>query len=260
LLTARAATRPGGVAGSDLWAFDERTHDADNDTSVTAATTPPEGKDLPRYGPGGPPASVRIAVSGGVGLVSAVVTAVFAPIWVVPLASWGLAALVFVAWMWRSIWGLSPELTAARSRSEDPSRTSADLILIGASIVSLLAVGLVLVRANQSTGFERGMLVSLSVASIILSWAVVHTVFSLRYAELYYSGEPGGIDFNEDDPPDFADFAYLSLTIGMTYQVSDTNLKSKAIRRTAVRHALLSFAFGTLIIATTINLVAGLGQ
>jgi uncharacterized membrane protein len=204
--------------------------------------------------------TVRVAISAGVGVLTAVGTGVFAPIWVVPLASWGLAALIFVVWMWRSLWPLSPELTARRSRSENPGRATTDLILIGASIVSLLAVGLVLVKANQSTGLERGFLVALSAASIVLSWAVVHTVFSLRYAKMYYSGEPGGIDFNEDDPPGFADFAYLALTIGMTYQVSDTNLQSKAIRRTAVRHALLSFAFGTLIIATTINLVAGLGM
>jgi uncharacterized membrane protein len=224
------------------------------------AVTPPSTKAAARRLPGGPSANVRVAVSGAVGLVSAVLTAAFAPIWVVPLASWGLAALVFVGWMWRSIWSLSADLTAERSRSEDPGRATTDLLVLSASIVSLLAVGLVLVQANQSSGFEKGFLVSLSVASIILSWAVVHTVFSLRYAAMYYEDEPGGIDFNESDPPDFADFAYLALTIGMTYQVSDTNLKDKAIRRTAVRHALLSFAFGTLIIATTINLVAGLGQ
>lgn len=199
-------------------------------------------------------------MSAGVGLLSAAATAVLAPIWVVPLASWGLAALVFVAWMWISIWPLSPELTARRSLAEDPGKKTTDGILVGASVVSLLAVGVVLVQANKSTGVDKGLLVGLSIASITLSWAVVHTVFCLRYAALYYAGVPGGVDFNEEERPDFADFAYLALTIGMTYQVSDTDLKTKAIRRTAIRHALLSFAFGTLIIATTINLVAGLGK
>ena len=97
-------------------------------------------------------------------------------------------------------------------------------------------------------------------ASVVLAWAVVHTVFSLRYADLYYEGEPGGIDFNEDDPPSYSDFAYLAWTIGMTFQVSDTDLKTQAIRRTALRHGLLSYMFGALIIATTINLIAGLGK
>ena len=82
----------------------------------------------------------------------------------------------------------------------------------------------------------------------------------LRYARLYYRDRPGGVSFNEQDPPVYSDFAYLALTIGMTFQVSDTDLQAKEIRRLALRHALLSYVFGTLIIATTVNLVAGLGK
>ncbi|MEA2370691.1 MAG: hypothetical protein QOH12_1085 [Solirubrobacteraceae bacterium] len=223
------------------------------------ASTPATGTPV-RRDPGGPPVTTRLAVSGGIGVLAAVVTAVLAPAWAIPLGAWGLAALVFVVWLWCSIWPLSPAQTAERSCSQDPGRASTDVILLSASVISLLAVGLVLIQANKSSGFQKGILVSLSVGSIILAWVVVHTVFSLRYAAMYYDGRPGGVDFNEDDPPDFADFAYFALTIGMTYQVSDTDIKTKAIRRTAVRHALLSFAFGTLIIATTINLVAGLGK
>jgi len=119
-------------------------------------------------------------------------------------------------------------------------------------------VGLVLVRAGHGNGLNEALLAGLSVASIVLAWSVVHTVYSLRYAELYYKGPAGGVDFNAEGAPCYIDFAYLALTIGMTFQVSDTNLKTTNIRRTALRHALLSYAFGTLIIATTINLVAGL--
>jgi len=227
---------------------------------MTPTASPPAASPPARRDPGGPPVTTRLAVSAGIGLVAAVATAVLAPVWAVPLAGWGLAALVFVVWLWCAIWPLSPEQTAERSCSEDPGRTSADLVLLIASVISLLAVGLVLIQANKSSGLQKGALVSLSIGSIVLAWVVVHTVFCLRYAAMYYDGRPGGIDFNEDDPPDFADFAYFALTIGMTYQVSDTDIKTKAIRRTAVRHALLSFAFGTLIIATTINLIAGLGK
>jgi uncharacterized membrane protein len=81
-------------------------------------------------------------------------------------------------------------------------------------------------------------------------------LFALAYARLYYAAPRGGVDFNEKDPPDYRDFAYLSFTIGMTFQVSDTALKSKAVRRTALRHALLSYAFGAGIIGATINLIA----
>jgi uncharacterized membrane protein len=233
---------------------------SDNDGSMNAGATTSPAAPADGHGPGGPPGGTRVGVSAAIGVVTAVVTAVLAPVWVVPLASWGLAALVYVVWMWLSIWPLTPRQTAERSVSEDPSRTMRDLIVLTASIVSLIAVGLVLIQANKATGLEKGLLVFLSVASIIVSWAVVHTVFALRYAGIYYAREPGGIDFNQDDQPDFADFAYFALTIGMTYQVSDTDIETKLIRRTAISHALLSFAFGTLIIATTINLVAGLGK
>jgi uncharacterized membrane protein len=81
----------------------------------------------------------------------------------------------------------------------------------------------------------------------------------LRYARLYYrSGQIGGIDFNEEGPPDYLDFAYVAFTIGLTFQVSDTNLSSKQIRRLALRHALLSYLFGAVIIGLTINVVATL--
>jgi uncharacterized membrane protein len=86
----------------------------------------------------------------------------------------------------------------------------------------------------------------------------VHTVFTLRYARLYYLDEDGGIDFNEADPPRYSDFAYLAFTIGMTFQVSDTDIQDKTIRATILRHMWLSYVFGAVIVAITINLIAGL--
>ncbi len=99
-----------------------------------------------------------------------------------------------------------------------------------------------------------------SVLSIVLAWATVHTVYALRYAQLYYHRAAGGVDFNDTSAPCYPDFAYLALTIGMTFQVSDTDLTTTTFRRLAIRHALLSYAFGALIIAVTINLIAGLGH
>jgi uncharacterized membrane protein len=100
--------------------------------------------------------------------------------------------------------------------------------------------------------------VGLGVASVVLSWALVHTLYTLRYAALYYGEPAGGIDFTSAEPPTYRDFAYLSFTIGMTFQVSDTPVQSPVMRRTVLRHALLSYLFGTGILATTINLVASL--
>ena len=142
----------------------------------------------------------------------------------------------------------------------DPKSGPQSLVSPGHVFPLRAQTGGVLVRAGHTTGLTRGLLVGLSVASVVLAWSVVHTVFTLRYANLYYTGRPGGVDFNEQEAPDYIDFVYLALTIGMTFQVSDTDLKTKDIRRTAVRHALLSYMFGAIILAATVNLIAGLSK
>jgi uncharacterized membrane protein len=202
----------------------------------------------------------RLFIATATGVAAIVVVGVAGRWWEIPLAGWIGFALAYIAWIWSTISGFDAAETARHARREDPGRSSTALVLLGASLVSVLAVGIVLVEAAKTHGLEEGLLVGSCVASIVLAWAVVHTVFTLRYADLYYEGEPGGIDFNTDEAPDYLDFAYLAWTLGMTFQVSDTDLRSRTIRRTALRHALLSYAFGTLLIATTINLVAGLGK
>src|SRR6476619_5206472 len=103
----------------------------------------------------------------------------------------------------------------------------------------------------------RGLLTALALGSVALAWTSVHTVYVLRYARLYYSSPEGGIDFH-GEAPDYVDFAYLGLTIGMTFQVSDTDLTGKRIRRVALHHALLSYLFGTGIVAIAVSSVAAL--
>jgi uncharacterized membrane protein len=205
-------------------------------------------------------ASARIAVCAAAGVTAGGVVAAFGIWWLLPLAIWDVAAVAFLGWIWWSVWSVDAAGTAKHSQRDDPARAASDSLLIGASLASLAAVGIILVRASHSSGLTRGTLVGASIVSMLLAWSVVHTVFCLRYAGLYYAGTPGGIDFNESDPPSYADFGYLALTIGMTFQVSDTDLQTKRIRHTAIRHALLSYLFGALIVATTINLVAGLGK
>jgi len=133
-------------------------------------------------------ATVRVAVSLGVGALGGLVVAILGPWWLVPLSVWDIGALVLVNWIWLSLLPLDPAETAAHARRENPGRAEAGGLLLGASLASLLAVGLVLVRAGHSSGLTKGLLVGLSVASVVLAWSVVHTVFSLRYAKLYYQG------------------------------------------------------------------------
>jgi uncharacterized membrane protein len=200
-----------------------------------------------------------MGLSATAGLLGAILVAIVGPWWLVPLTAWDVAAFVLLVWTWRLLWPLNPKETARHATTESPNRLNSDLLLLGGSIVSLAAVGLVLVRASSESGLDKGLLVGGSVISILLSWSVVHSVFTLRYAKLFYEGSPAGVDFNEETSPDYGDFAYLALTIGMTFQVSDTDLTTKAMRRLALKHALLSYMLGALIIATTINLIAGLG-
>ena len=98
----------------------------------------------------------------------------------------------------------------------------------------------------------------LAVASVALSWTVVQTVFTSHHARLYYGHPAGGIDFSQRQPPSYSDFAYLAFTVGMTFQVSDTALESSVLRAAVLRHGLVSYLLGAVILATTINLVAGL--
>jgi uncharacterized membrane protein len=176
------------------------------------------------------------------------------------LAGWDTAALVFAGWGWATMASMTSSDTAAHATKEEPGRAQTDLIVLLSAVASLLAVGYVLVQASSAKGSAQDLLAGLGVLSVALSWFAVHTLFSLRYARLYYTGNPGGISFNQQNPPRYLDFAYVAFTIGMTFQVSDTDLETPAIRTTALRQALLSYLFGAVILAATINLVAGLAS
>ena len=181
--------------------------------------------------------------------------------WPVALTgSWGVAAVVIVLLVWIRIYPMNAEQTKANARSEDFSRPTADLAVLVASVASLGAIVYTVARAGDSHGVTKGLLIALALSVVSLSWLTVHTLYLVRYGDQYYSDPVGGIEFNDDEPPDYRDFAYLALTIGMTFQVSDTSLTSKAMRRVAIRHALLSFLFVAVILALSINTVATLLQ
>ena len=203
-------------------------------------------------------AGTRVLVAVALALVVGAVAAFLTNWQAAVLLGWEVAAVTYLVWVWLAIGRLDAEGTRRLAVREDSSRAAAELMLIGASILSLVGVVIGLVKGSQLNGGGRALMVTLGVLSIVSAWAVIQTVFTLRYAHLYYGGTPGGIDFNEDDPPRYLDFAYLAFTIGMTFQVSDTNLEHKDIRFTALRHGLLSYVFGAIIIATAINVVAGL--
>lgn len=175
------------------------------------------------------------------------------------LIGWLSASLTYIVWVWFRIGRMGASQTAEHATREDPSRPLADALLVIASIASLAIVAFVLVRQDSISSVGSVVIGALAIASVAVSWFLIHTLFTLRYASLYYDGTPGGVDFNQKEQPDYGDFAYLAFTLGMTYQVSDTSLNRREFRVTALRHALVSYLFGAVILATIINLVASLG-
>jgi uncharacterized membrane protein len=119
-------------------------------------------------------------------------------------------------------------------------------------------VAFALTAAGRHDGATEICFVVATIVAIALSWTVVHTTYAVHYAHLYYRETSGGIGFPGDEPPCYVDFAYLAFTVGMTFQVSDTTLDDAAIRHQVLGHALLSFVFGTVILATAVNGVASL--
>lgn len=172
------------------------------------------------------------------------------------LVAWVAAATVFLFWTWTALGSLDARDTATLAQREDPSRALRDLVLLGVAALSMIAVALVIVPAGRS-GWP--MLV-LGVTCVVVSWMVVPTVYMLRYARLFYAEPIGGLTFNQEGDPTHRDFAYVAFTIAMTFQVSDTEVRSTAIRTTVLGQALLSFLFSAIIIAVTINVIGGMSR
>jgi uncharacterized membrane protein len=200
----------------------------------------------------------RVVVGIAAGAIAAGIAAVLGTTWsVAALLGWDTLTLVFLVWVWTKIARTDASGTERLALAEDDSRTAADSLILGASLASLVAIFFTLAQAAKATGAHAVLLAALAVISIVLGWAAIQTTFTLMYARLYYGSPKGGIDF-EDGEPDYRDFAYTAFTIGMTYQVSDTQISQKRVRHIVIRHALLSFVFGTTIIAVAINAVANL--
>lgn len=194
----------------------------------------------------------RLVVAGIVGVLAGVGAALPLGFEFGPVVGWLVAAALYLTWTWASIGRMDAATTKRRATREDPTIGTSHAILIIASLASLAGVALLLSASSRSEGLVAGFLGVLSVAA---SWITIHTMYTLGYAALYYSDVEGGIDFNQQQPPAYMDFAYVGFTLGMTYQVSDTTISDSRIRAMVLRHALLSYLLGAIVIATTVNLV-----
>ena len=202
------------------------------------------------------PASVHLAVSLLLGLLAGALVAVTTGGVAGALCAWTVSSAVFTVWTWSALWQLDPPAVAAHATREDPGTAIRDVVLMGIGAVSLVAVVFVLFHSKDVPNAT----VVLGIAAIAGSWVVLHTVYTLRYARLFYSSPAGGLDFQQKSDPTYRDFAYLAFTVGMTFQVSDTEIQQTKLRTTVLHHALISFCYNTVVVAVTINLVAGLGK
>lgn len=198
---------------------------------------------------------VRVIIAVLFGVVGAITTGILLDWPLAPLAGWDVFAVALVGQILFDFARDTPDETAKMARKDAINHSALDTIMLVASLASLGAVFTLL--SGQQAGTPH---IVFGLISILLSWVTVHILYTLRYATQYYRDKEGGIDFNNKPfkRPRFSDFAYLSFTIGMTYQVSDTVITEYKIRRTILMHALISFIFGVAIIASTINFLVGL--
>lgn len=178
------------------------------------------------------------------------------------LIGWDVFCLSALILFWITFFSIKAEDVADEAKilkTGTPTVFLLSLLLIFASlgIIVLLFISSVH-HAHALPNFVVGY------GGLILSWALVHTIFTIHYANLYYGGDKinadAGLDFPDDERPDYLDFAYFSFVNGMTFQVSDVSITSKTIRRIVLFHCLLAFAFNTVIVALSINLIAGFMQ
>jgi uncharacterized membrane protein len=162
-------------------------------------------------------------------------------------------ASIFDLTGWWALWPIDAESTSDHARRDEFEPRLEEVVVVAWALAGLIAVVLLLLLGKTE---ERPLVALLALAGVAMSWAGLHLMYAARYAYLFYSDAPGGIDFNGNDPPAYRDFLYFSYNLGMTYQVSDNDVSSRTIRVVVLRHCLLSYAFGTVILATTINVVA----
>ena len=182
------------------------------------------------------------------------------------IAAWNAFALTSVLLAWTRIAFSNARASERSAKLQDSSRTAVFIFVIAAALGSLFAVAALLASAKDLAGHRTLEHVLLAGSTVVASWFLIHTVFTLRYAHYFYrhcTGEHGhpdgsGLLFPEEKHPDFLDFAYFSFVIGMCCQVSDVQVTSRRIRRTVLLHGMLSFVFNTVILALSLNLASGL--
>jgi uncharacterized membrane protein len=206
------------------------------------------------------PAWVRLAVGLIVGGAVAILVPARFGVTMRVVAAWDAAALAIGGLAWWFIGRASPARTRSWAASEDPGRKAIGVIVIVASTFSLFATGYALRASRTCSPDSRALFLALGLLAVVLSWSVTHTMYTLRYAHLYYRDgveHEGGLAFPGGAHPAYIDFAYFAFTVGMCFQVSDVAVTNPRLRRETLMHAALSFAYNTVILAVAVNFAVG---
>ncbi|MFF9011771.1 DUF1345 domain-containing protein [Streptomyces sp. NPDC014870] len=200
-------------------------------------------------------AVARLALSVVAGAAVAALVAVLADPPLGTLAGIAATEAVFVVTGWLVLWPMDAATTRRDARREDFRPAVDELVIVAVALCGLASIVVLLLRGGTDTGHAAA---ATALSGVFMAWAALHLMYATRYAYLYCGTSEGGIDFNSEEPPAYRDFLYFSYNLGMTYQVSDTDVSDRRIRAVVLRHSLLSYVFGTSILATAINLVVGL--
>lgn len=204
----------------------------------------------------------RLCAAGAIGSVVAASPPYNYSITLRVLIGWSVAASVYLLLAGRMIWRSDAEATQRRSTRDDPNRGVIDLLLLLASLASLGGVMYALAEANRGKHASTYITTAIAIIAALLSWLLMHTIYAMHYARLYYhddQGEPrGGLDFHSDEDPDYRDFTYLAFSIACTFGVTDVDLTGKHMRRTVMKHSLLAFGLATINFALVVNVLTNL--
>ena len=179
------------------------------------------------------------------------------------MIGWNTFSLLMIIMSWITFFITSSIQIREECKIQDQSSSIIFIIVLISTLASVFAVILLIVSKKDGNNGASWRL-PIAIAGMLFSWFLIHTTFALRYEHVYYGDDEskpgeqaGGLDFPGDDKPDFLDFAYFSFVLGMTFQVSDVEITSKRFRKISLFHSLISFGFNTIMIALTINLMAG---
>ncbi|MFD8114648.1 DUF1345 domain-containing protein [Streptomyces microflavus] len=171
------------------------------------------------------------------------------------LAGIAAAETIFVIAGWIALRPMDAATTHHNVRREEFRPVLEELVVVAAALCGLVGIVVLLLTSDSDLSHAAA---AIALGGVFTAWASLHLMYATRYAYLYYLPTEGGIDFNSPGSPKYVDFLYFSYNLGMTYQVSDTDVSTTEIRAVALRHCLLSYVFGASILATTINLVTGI--